>query len=157
MLRSRRWTVPDVKKLLAAAIQAVDADAKDLAADFVERALNELRPRPDEAQQRTSELPWSTDPKDERFAEFLRRALGFLRRFESAPNGTVTEDEARLFAREFFPEEPRVVGPSFYRRGLVQSEGTPDAVTVSISNQGRKALRQFERMLAQFERMAAVY
>ena len=115
----------DVTRLLQAAIQAVEAGAPDLAADFAERAIRELRlgaPRAADA----PELPWSTQPRDEGFVEFVRRAEGFLSRFAEAPGGEVAEEQARALAREFFAEQPRVVGPSFYRRGALETERTAE-------------------------------
>ena len=144
----------DVKKLLQAAIQAVDADAPDLAADFTERALRSLRSGAPES---PAELPWSTQPRDERFSEFLRRGVGFLDRFAEAPGGQVSEEEARAFAREYFGEQPRVVGPSFYRRGSLETEMMPSGTVVRLTKRGEKHLKALKELLDRMNRMKPVY
>lgn len=149
----------DVTRLLQAAIQAVEAGAPDLAADFAERAIRALRSdaargadAPD-----APELPWSTQPRDEGFAEFIRRAVGFLDRFAEAPAGEVAEEQAREFAREFFAEQPRVVGPSFYRRGSLETERTAEGTVVRITEAGRKHLGKLKRLRDVADRHTPVY
>lgn len=149
----------DVTRLLQAAIQAVEAGAPDLAADFAERAIRELRSDTTRAPgvPEGSELPWSTQPRDEGFAEFIRRAVGFLDRFAEAPRGEVSEEQARAFAREFFAEQPRVVGPSFYRRGSLETERTAEGAVVRITEAGRKHLAKLKRLRDVADRHTPVY
>ena len=141
----------DAIKLLQAAIQAVEAGADDLAADFAQRAILELRGSGSQG------LPWSTDPKDDRFEEFVRRSAGFLQRFADRPAGEVTEAEARVLAREFFGEQPRVVGPSFYRRGLLELASRPTGRVVRLTKKGYSTLKEAVRLASELERTASVY
>jgi hypothetical protein len=147
--------VADAIRLFQAAIQAVEAGAEDLAIDFAQRAIKELNgaaaPVP---------LPWNARHRWESF-EFLRRAIPFLKAFAEAPEAQVPEERARELAREFFPEEPRAVGPSFYRRGLLQSVETPGGRAVQLTKRGQRSIEIFGPKLTELEekerRTAAVY
>jgi hypothetical protein len=142
----------DTIQLLHAAIQAVESGANDLAIDFAQRAIQEL------GGETRSERPWSSHPRDgERFVEFLRRSVGFLESFASAPQPDIPEDRARALAHEFFPEEPRVVGPSFYRIGSLETLDGPTGRTVRLTERGQKHLKKVQKMASQFERRTAVY
>ena len=135
----------NVKKLLAAAVDALDAGAEDLAADFIARALQELRPaQPDE-----KALPWSGNPGDPRIGEWYRRAVAFLDAFASAPNSELTEADAQDLARRVFPEQPRVVGPGFYRPGFVETIDRRDGPSVRLTKEGQRYLSNMERKLAE--------
>ena len=136
--------MPRVTKLLAAAIEAYEAGTRDLAADFTARALKELRPaRP------TGELPWSTLPNDPRFPEWQRRAHDFLRAFADAWGDRLPPSEARDLARSIFPEQPRVVGPSFYRPRYVESVRLRGEEVVRLTTTGREFLESLESSLAE--------
>ena len=140
--------MPRVTKLLAAAIEAYEAGARDLAADFTARALKELRPKQGTA---SGELPWSTMPNDPRFPEWQSRAHDFLRAFADAWGDKLPPSEARDLARRIFPEQPRVVGPSFYRPGYVESVRLRGEDVVRLTNIGREFLESLESSLAEEE------
>ncbi len=135
----------DVPKLLDAAIQAYQAGARDLAAEFTARALKALRPGREKA---TNELPWSSTPQDPRFPEWQRRAREFLRAFSDAYGDRLPKLEARELARRIFPEQPRVVGPSFYRSGYVESAKLRGDDVVRLTKMGREFLESLERSLS---------
>jgi hypothetical protein len=143
----------DALRLLQAAIQAAEAGAEDLAIDFAQRAIQELG-----GEARPATLPWSTDSKDvERFEVFVRRAAAFLAAFAAGPRSEVPEDQARALAREFFAEQPRVVGPTFYRtRALEASVGAAGRV-VRLTDKGQKYLKKFQQMVAKLDDTGAVY
>jgi hypothetical protein len=151
----RRGRMADVLRLFQAAIQAVEAGAQDLAIDFAQRAIKELNGAGGSAS-----LPWKARHRWDNF-EFLRRAIPFLGAFAAAPGAQVPEERARELAREFFPEEPRAVGPSFYRPEFLQAVETPSGRAVRLTEKGQRALKVFAPRLAQLEekerRTAAVY
>jgi hypothetical protein len=137
----------DVVKLLQAAIQAVQADAPDLAIEFAQRAIKELGVG---AAAAPSSPPWNPRFRWDSL-DFLRRAVPFLSAFAGAPQGQVPEERARELAREFFPEEPRVVGPSFYRGGLVQAVDTANGRAVQITEKGQRMLKMVQPKLTELE------
>jgi hypothetical protein len=145
----------DVVRLFQAAIQAVEAGAPDLAVDFAQRAIQELS-----GAAAPASLPWKARHPWHSF-QFLRRAVPFLRAFAEAPDAQVSEERARELAREFFPEEPRAVGPSFYRPGLVQAIDTATGRVVRLTEKGQRILNMYLPKLAELEekerRTAPVY
>jgi len=135
----------DFMKLVQAGIQAYEAQAPDLAADFLRRAIAEIDPETG----RSRQLPWSSDPNDgDRNLEWNVRARRFLQRFLDAPAGTLTESEAREWSKLVFPEQPRAVGPAFYRPGFLESFTDEDGARVRLTEKGRAAASAFARRLA---------
>lgn len=133
----------DAEQLLQAALESLKAEAPDLAADFADRAVRELRgPRP-----ANRELPWSSTPTDPRYPEYVRRATRFLGTFAEHPRGELPGDQARMLARDVFPEEPRMVGPTFYRPGLLSSHRATGAEAVRITEKGRRAVYHLRETL----------
>ena len=143
----------DVKQLFQAAIQAVDAGAHDLAADFAERAVRELRGDGSNI----GTVPWSTDPRDDRFHEFAQRGVGFLTEFLNAGSEGLTEEQAKLVTRRFFAEQPRVVGPTFYRSGSLDSTTADGDKRVRITKSGRGHLKQLEDWLESWRRHSGAH
>jgi hypothetical protein len=147
--------VADAIRLFQAAIQAVEAGAPDLAIDFAQRAIKELS-----GIGGSTARPWKTRPSWQSI-EFLRRAIPFLEGFAVAPDATVPEERARELAREIFPEEPRVVGPSFYRPGLLEAVDTSAGRVVRLTEKGQRLLKAFRPKLVELEekerRTAPVY
>jgi hypothetical protein len=139
--------VADAVRLLQAAIQAVEAGAEDLAVDFAQRAIQELG-----GALRPSALPWSTDPKDvDRFEEFIRRAGDFLSAFATAPGAEVSEDRARALARECFAEQPRVVGPTFYRTRILEAGDGSAGPVVRLTEKGKRYFSKIQRVASDSE------
>lgn len=142
----------DFPKLLAAAKQAYEAGARDLAVDFLRRAIEEVGV----VEGGRGVLPWSTVPSDERYDEFRRRALLFLRPIAAQPNGEIVEADAKALARRVFREQPRVVGPTFYRAGLVNAmDSASIGPAVRITPEGRRFLQSLELWEREHERGAA--
>ena len=145
----------DVVRLFQAAIQAVEAGAPDLAIDFAQRALKELGGASNPAS-----LPWNARHRWESL-EFLRRAVPLLSAVAAAPEAQIPEERARELAREFFPEEPRAVGPSFYRSGLLEAVESSEGRVVRITEKGERMLKMVRPKLAELEererRTAPVY
>ena len=145
----------DAVRLFQAAIQAVEAGAQDLAIDFAQRAIKELG-----GADTPTSLPWNKRHRWDSF-EFLRRAVPLLSAVAAGPQAQVSEERARELAREFFPEEPRAVGPSFYRSGLLQAVETANGRVVQLTEKGQRILKMVMPKLAELEekerRTAPVY
>jgi hypothetical protein len=138
----------DSVRLFQASIQAVEAGAPDLAIDFAQRAIKELS-----GVAGSTARPWKTRHSWQSI-EFLRRAIPFLEGFAVAPDATVPEERARELAREFFAEEPRAVGPSFYRPGALEAVDTSAGRVVRLTEKGRGLLEIFRPKLAELEEKA---
>jgi hypothetical protein len=129
--------VSDFLTLLHASRQAYRAGALDLAAELAERAARELRA----GSGAPHELPWSSTPADPRFPEYVRRGIQFLESFENA-RGALTAGAAQALAHGVYPEQPRTVGPAFYRPGLIERLRDAEPLTVRLTPKGRACLRQ---------------
>lgn len=129
----------DVVRMLKAAIEAIEAGSPGTAQVLLKGALKDLREAGEDP-----ERPWSTNPREKpRFYEYLSRLSGYLGRFEGVE--CLPVDEAREAAREFFPEEPRSVGP-LYKREL-ETVVVSNTVSVRLTEAGATRLADLRRFL----------
>lgn len=118
----------DIPQLLRAAINAYGAGATDLAGDFAERALRELRRGPGAVE------------RERESRTFKQRALRFLNAFLEAPDHALPLARARELAVQVFAQAPRTVGPAFYRPGYVESSSDGRVVLTRRGLEFRKRL-----------------
>lgn len=134
--------MPAVKTLLQRSIRALDTGNLAKAAGLVELALKQLR---DGAKPR---LPWTPASGNVHSAEFRRRATRFLETILRARDGLMDEMHARELARGLFPEQPRVVGPSFYRPRFLEVVEGPHGNSVRVTQRGQRFLAILRRRSA---------